>query len=397
VVAARREQVSPKTVDALVAAWVRAPEPDRALLVALLQACGDEKDDERARGLAAHLVATGDARDLSRQGEAARGYARAARHFARAGEVEWQAASLNQLGAVLLSQGEHEEALKHFRRALQLRQALYPAEKYPRGHPDLAQSLNNVATVLHDQGEYEQALKHSRQALEMLQALYPADSYPQGHPYLALGLSSVGGVLLAQGEHEQALKHFRRALQMHQHSVEHLASSAPEERALTFAASLPLMRDAFLSASSHVRGSAADAYAAVWPTRSAVTRAHERRHLALLAAASPTARAGHARLLDLRRQRARLLLAPLPAHRAAASSWRDWIKRSRKPSRSCCRCCPPWPGPGGWPAPARGNCGRRCLPGPPSWTCSATNTSSRAPPSRARRAGAAQRATSPSC
>jgi hypothetical protein len=35
--------------------------------------------------------------------------------------------------------------------------ALYTQEKYPQGHPDLAQSMNNLATFLKVQGEYAKA------------------------------------------------------------------------------------------------------------------------------------------------------------------------------------------------------------------------------------------------
>jgi CHAT domain-containing protein len=221
---------------------------------------------------------------------------------------------LINVAAVLLRQGETEPALEHLRRALEMYQALYPRDKYPDGHPDLVQSLNNVAAVLRRQGEYEQGLKYLRRALEMAEALYPKDKYPHGHLHLAYELRNLGAALLQQGDQEQALESCRRALEIQQHEVERLASSAPVDRALNFAASLPLTRDWLLSAAAHLEGSASAAYAAVWPTRSAVTRVFERRHLAVLAvSASPKAQELHARLLGLRRERARLLLAPLPA------------------------------------------------------------------------------------
>jgi CHAT domain-containing protein len=181
-----------------------------------------------------------------------------------------------------------------------------------------------VGIVLNAQGEYEEALKHCRLALQMYQRLYPRDKYPHGHPDLARSRSNVGGVLQAQGEHEEALKHFHLALQMRQHEVERLASSAPEDRALNFAASLPLTRDALLSVSSHSKDSAAAVYAAVWSSRSVVSRVLERRHLQLLAASSSAEVKGlHARLLALRQQRSRLLLAPLPRDTTARDEHLD--------------------------------------------------------------------------
>src|SRR5262249_48882591 len=138
VVAARRAQITADLVDALAAAWEHAQEPYQPLLEALLRACGEEKDDERARGLAAFLTASREERVVSRQREAVRGYTQAAQHFARAREIGWQASSSNNAGLLLKAQGEYEQALKQFRRAQELFQSLYPKDKYPDGHPLLA-------------------------------------------------------------------------------------------------------------------------------------------------------------------------------------------------------------------------------------------------------------------
>jgi tetratricopeptide (TPR) repeat protein len=224
---------------------------------------------------------------------------------------------LNNVGAALQALGEYPAALKHLRQALEMRQTLYPSEKYRQGHPDLAQSLTNVGGVLQARGDYQEAIAYFRQALRMNQALYPEQKYRQGHPVLAGSLFNLGMVLRAQGGAEEALPLLRRALQMYQLEAEALAASAPEDRALNFAASLPLARDGFLSCAAQLKGSAASTYAAIWPTRSAVTRIHERRHLALLAAGgSARVKPLYDHLLSLRQQRARVLLAPLPADQA---------------------------------------------------------------------------------
>ncbi len=41
-----------------------------------------------------------------------------------------------------------------FRAALAMRESLYPKDRYPRGHPDLATSLNNLGDLLRAQGDY---------------------------------------------------------------------------------------------------------------------------------------------------------------------------------------------------------------------------------------------------
>ena len=78
-------------------------------------------------------------------------------------------------------------------------QALYPKERYPQGHPDLATSLNNLGLLLQAQGDYGEARAYLQRALAMHQALYPKERYPQGHPDLATSLNNLGVLLQAQG------------------------------------------------------------------------------------------------------------------------------------------------------------------------------------------------------
>jgi CHAT domain-containing protein/tetratricopeptide (TPR) repeat protein len=126
------------------------------------------------------------------------------------------ARSLHNLGLVLQAQGEYGQALDSLQRALHMRQQLYPKERFPQGHPDLAHSLNDLGMLLKEQGEYGPALAYLRQALQMFQQLYPKERYPQGHRYLAASLNNLGFLLQAQGEYGQALDYFRQALQMKQ-------------------------------------------------------------------------------------------------------------------------------------------------------------------------------------
>jgi tetratricopeptide (TPR) repeat protein len=221
---------------------------------------------------------------------------------------------LNNVGYVLVRQGEGDKAFDYFAQALRMRQEfLYPKDKFPHGHPELAGSLNNVGVALYVRGEYGKALDSCAQAVRMFRALYPDDKYPYGHLKIATALNQVGIILHSQGKYQKAHENYSEALRIQNHAVDQLASSAPEDRALNFAATRPIVRDFFLSTTIHMKGSASSTYAAVWPTRSAVARVYERRHLSLLAEnASPQVRQLYSRLLELRQQRTRLLLAPLP-------------------------------------------------------------------------------------
>ena len=138
----------------------------------------------------------------------------------------------------------------YYERALAMVESLYPKDRYPQGHPDLAGSLNNLGALLQAQGSYVEAGElracpgdapvavpegplppgpppsghqpeqpggpcsgpraptarrgYFERALAMRQSLYPKDRYPQGHPDLASSLNNLGGLLFAQGSYGEA-------------------------------------------------------------------------------------------------------------------------------------------------------------------------------------------------
>jgi CHAT domain-containing protein/Flp pilus assembly protein TadD len=223
------------------------------------------------------------------------------------------AQSLNNLGALLRDQGEYGQAEPLYRQALAMNQALYPKAKYADGHPHLALSLNNLGVLLMDQGAYGQAEPFLRQALAMHQALYPEAKFPDGHPELARSLYNLGGLLCVQGEHSKAEPLFRQALAMYTRQANRLAQVAPEPVALNAAATFPITRDALLSVTRSLPDAAARTYEAVWYSKASITRVYQRRHHALIAAATdPSVRQDWDQLQHLRRQREQLIMAPAP-------------------------------------------------------------------------------------
>ena len=48
---------------------------------------------------------------------------------------------------------------------------LYPPQKFPDGHPELANSLNNLGLLLEAKGEYGKAEPFLREALDMFKRL----------------------------------------------------------------------------------------------------------------------------------------------------------------------------------------------------------------------------------
>jgi CHAT domain-containing protein len=124
------------------------------------------------------------------------------------------ATSLNNMGFLLEALGRLEAALEHHQQALIMLKKLYPPDKFPAGHPDLATSLNNMGFLLQALGRLEAALDHHQQALTMRKKLYPPDKFPAGHPDLATSLNNMGSLLQALGRLEAALEHHQQALTM---------------------------------------------------------------------------------------------------------------------------------------------------------------------------------------
>jgi tetratricopeptide (TPR) repeat protein len=124
------------------------------------------------------------------------------------------AMTLHNVGFLLQDQREYAKALPYFEKALAMRQRLYPTDKYPRGHPDLASSLNNLGGLRQALGDYGKALSYFEQAVAMYARLYPRDEYPQGHPHLAISLNNLGGLRQAQGEYAKALPYWEQVLAM---------------------------------------------------------------------------------------------------------------------------------------------------------------------------------------
>src|SRR5579884_2181444 len=180
--ARQKERLTPEVRDTLIAAndGVASDDSrsgDRVVLLAVLQAFADETRDARA-GAFAHFFTGWDLERRSRLAEAAGSYQLGAEQFAAGEDVAWQALCLNRLGSVLHAHGDYDKATQHLTRALEIRRRLYPADRYPAGHTELAESLNNLAAALDSQGEYAKARDLYEQSLEMRRRLYPAANFP---------------------------------------------------------------------------------------------------------------------------------------------------------------------------------------------------------------------------
>ena len=100
----------------------------------------------------------------------------------------------NNLGNALKHQGKIEEAIAHFKKALQI-------------NPGYAKAHNNLGTALASQGKTEEALKHFGMAL------YINPGYATAH-------SNIGVALAGRDEFEKAIVHFKAALRLEPDSAE---------------------------------------------------------------------------------------------------------------------------------------------------------------------------------
>jgi len=92
------------------------------------------------------------------------------------------------LGANLVELGLVDEAIRHYRQALNLR-------------PDYAKAYGNLGDALSKQGRFDEAIEQYHQALK----IDPDYSHAQGN---------LGVALSAKGELDEAVRHFRQALQI---------------------------------------------------------------------------------------------------------------------------------------------------------------------------------------
>jgi tetratricopeptide (TPR) repeat protein len=111
-------------------------------------------------------------------------------HYKRAVELEPRYATAHyNLGGVLRQKGQLDEAIAQFRKALEIQPA------YSMAHYNLGEALR-------EKGEVDQAIAHYQRALEI-------------HPDYAEAHNSLGNALLRKGQMDGALVHLRKALEIH--------------------------------------------------------------------------------------------------------------------------------------------------------------------------------------
>jgi tetratricopeptide (TPR) repeat protein len=115
----------------------------------------------------------------------------------------------DQLGMAKNGQGEYEEAIRFYEKALEIRR-----KALPLNHPDLAESYNNIGLVYNNMGEYSKALSFDEKALEIRQK-----TLPPNHPDLAESYNNIGSVHNNIKKYSKALSYHEKALEIRQKTL----------------------------------------------------------------------------------------------------------------------------------------------------------------------------------
>ncbi|CAF1061444.1 unnamed protein product [Adineta steineri] len=117
--------------------------------------------------------------------------------------------SYNRIGSVHYSMGDYPKALSYYKKALAIRQ-----QSLPFNHPDLGASYNNIGLVYCNMGDYPKALYNYEKDLAIGQ-----QSLPSNHPDLGGSFNNIGNVYRNMGDYSKALSYYKKALAIRQQSL----------------------------------------------------------------------------------------------------------------------------------------------------------------------------------
>ncbi|CAF0916877.1 unnamed protein product [Adineta steineri] len=117
--------------------------------------------------------------------------------------------SYNNIGGVYYSKGNYLKALSYYEKALAIRQ-----QSLPSNHPDLGGSYNDIGIVCYCMGNYSTALSYLEKALAIWQ-----QSLPSNHPYLSTSYNNIGNMYYRMGDYPKALSYYEKALAIWQQSL----------------------------------------------------------------------------------------------------------------------------------------------------------------------------------
>ena len=143
-------------------------------------------------------------------------------------------AQLNNLGIALAAKGRLDEAIENYRKAIQINPNYFEAlnnlgialaakgrwdeaiENYHQAiqiNPNFPEALNNLGNALAAKGRFDEAIENYRKAIQI-------------NPNYAEALNNLGNALAAQGRFEEAIENYRKAIQIDPNYAEALNNLA---------------------------------------------------------------------------------------------------------------------------------------------------------------------------
>jgi len=109
---------------------------------------------------------------------------------------------LNEIAIAYENQGNYDNALGYFKKALAIFEKVLEKE-----HPDNATAYNNIASVYQYQGDYDKALVYYNKALIISEKVLGKE-----HPDTAISYNNIASVYQYQGDYNKALVYYNKAL-----------------------------------------------------------------------------------------------------------------------------------------------------------------------------------------
>jgi tetratricopeptide (TPR) repeat protein len=125
------------------------------------------------------------------------------------------ASTYNNIGIVYSKMGDYPKTLSSFEKTLEIQQ-----QSLPPNHPHLAMTYNNIGAVYYSMGDYPKALSYYEKDLEISQK-----SLPPNHPDLAMSNDNIGLLYEKKGDYSKARSFYECAVNIGQQS---LPSNHPE-------------------------------------------------------------------------------------------------------------------------------------------------------------------------
>ena len=103
-------------------------------------------------------------------------------------------ATLNNLGIVLAAQGQFDEAIENYRKAIQI-------------NPNFSEAMNNLGIALATQGRFDEAIENFRKVIQI-------------NPNYCDALDNLGTVLATRGQFDEAIENYHKAIQVNSNRPE---------------------------------------------------------------------------------------------------------------------------------------------------------------------------------